>query len=144
MAAAGAIAKQLLKQAAGTEVLAWVKRIHTIEASSIDPQEVQLRMEANIVRCPEPETAERMIERIEAIGREGDSCGGVTNAWCAIQRLASACRLDNLKPTSPAVMSLPAPRDSKSGPVSMARCRKAVSTTMPSAKRRWSSEDRHQ
>ena len=75
--AAGAIAKQLLKQAAGTEILAWVKRIHTIEASGIDPQQVQLSdVEANIVRCPEPAIAERMIERIEAIGREGDSCAG--------------------------------------------------------------------
>jgi len=34
-------------------------------------------VESNIVRCPDGAVAERMIERIEAIGREGDSCGGV-------------------------------------------------------------------
>ena len=75
--AAGAIAKQLLARAAGTEVLAWVKRIHTIEAS-IDPLAVNLAaIEASIVRCPDAEVADQMIERIEAIGRDGDSCGGV-------------------------------------------------------------------
>jgi chorismate synthase len=75
--AAGAIAKQLLARAHGTEVIAWVRRIHTIEAQ-INPAQVTLAaVEANIVRCPDAEAAERMIERIEAIGREGDSCGGV-------------------------------------------------------------------
>ena len=50
--AAGAIAKQLLRKASGTEVLAWVKRIHTIEANAIRPDEVSLEdVEANIVRC---------------------------------------------------------------------------------------------
>ena len=75
--AAGAIAKQLLAHVAGTEVIAWVRRIHTIEAC-IDPATVSLEsVESNIVRCPDGATAERMIERIEAIGRDGDSCGGV-------------------------------------------------------------------
>ena len=75
--AAGAIAKQLLARAQGTEVIAWVRRIHDIEAS-VDPAVVSLDdVEATIVRCPDPVVAEQMVERIEAIGREGDSCGGV-------------------------------------------------------------------
>ena len=75
--AAGAIAKQLLAKAHGTEVIAWVRRIHTIEAN-VDPAGVSLEtVEANIVRCPDQTVAKQMIERIEAIGREGDSCGGV-------------------------------------------------------------------
>lgn len=75
--AAGAIAKQLLAKANGTEVIAWVKRIHTIEAQ-VDPATVTMdAVEANIVRCPDRAVAEQMIERIEAIGRDGDSCGGV-------------------------------------------------------------------
>ena len=74
--AAGAIARQLLQKANGTEVIAWVKRIHDLEAS-IDPAAVTAEaVEANIVRCPDAGMAERMIERIEAIGREGDA-GGV-------------------------------------------------------------------
>ncbi|MFM2081309.1 MAG: chorismate synthase, partial [Cyanobacteriota bacterium] len=75
--AAGAIAKQLLAKAHGTEVLAWVQRIHDLEAT-IDPAGVSLEaVESNIVRCPDGAMAERMVERIEAIGRDGDSCGGV-------------------------------------------------------------------
>ena len=82
--AAGAVAKQLLARTHGTEVIAWVRRIHTIEAQ-IDPAGVSLEaVEANIVRCPDAATAERMIERIEAIGREGDSCGGVIE--CLVRR----------------------------------------------------------
>ena len=51
--AAGAIAKQLLNKANGTEVVAWVRRIHDIEAQ-IDPAAVTLdAVESNIVRCPD-------------------------------------------------------------------------------------------
>ncbi len=108
--AAGAIAKQLLARAHGTEVMAWVRRIHTIEAQ-IDPALVTLAaVEANIVRCPDPETAERMIERIETIGREGDSCGGVIE--CVVRRPPPGLGMpvfDKLEADlAKAVMSLPA------------------------------------
>ncbi len=75
--AAGAIAKQLLAKVNNTEIIAWVRRIHTIEAE-INPVAVTLdNVEANIVRCPDQAVAALMQERIEAISREGDSCGGV-------------------------------------------------------------------
>jgi chorismate synthase len=89
--AAGAIAKQLLRKAAGTEILAWVKRIHSIEANGIDPSTVSMQdIEANIVRCPEASVASQMIERIEAIGREGDACHGVGDA--GIRQIGSRSR----------------------------------------------------
>lgn len=108
--AAGAIAKQLLARAHGTEVIAWVKRIHTIEAT-IDPAGVTLDdVEANIVRCPDAACAERMIERIEAIGREGDSCGGVIE--CVVRQAPVGLGMpvfDKLEADlAKAVMSLPA------------------------------------
>jgi chorismate synthase len=108
--AAGAIAKQLLARASGCEVLAWVKRIHTIEAS-IDPLTVNLAaIEANIVRCPDAAVAERMIERIEAIGRDGDSCGGVIE--CVVRNPPTGLGMpvfDKLEADlAKAVMSLPA------------------------------------
>ncbi|KGG13141.1 MULTISPECIES: chorismate synthase [Prochlorococcus] len=75
--AAGAIAKQVLKKANNTEILAWVKRIHTIEAE-IDPTMVEFKdIEANIVRCPDQAVAELMVDRIQEISLDGDSCGGV-------------------------------------------------------------------
>ena len=108
--AAGAIAKQLLAKAHGTQVIAWVKRIHTIEAS-VDPLAVTLEdVERTIVRCPDLAVAEQMIERIEAIGREGDSCGGVIE--CVVRHAPVGLGMpvfDKLEADlAKAVMSLPA------------------------------------
>ena len=108
--AAGAIARQLLKQANGTEVIAWVKRIHDLEAS-IDPSAVtHEQVESNIVRYPDAGMAERMIQRIEAIGQEGDSCGGVIE--CVVRQASTGLGMpvfDKLEADlAKAVMSLPA------------------------------------
>lgn len=75
--AAGAIAKKVLQQVAGVEIIGYVKRIKDLEGL-IDPDTVTLeQVESNIVRCPDAECADRMIELIEQIGRGGDSVGGV-------------------------------------------------------------------
>ena len=39
------------------------------------------KTESNIVRCPDIETAAKMIERIEAVRKEGDTVGGVVSAF---------------------------------------------------------------
>ncbi len=108
--AAGAIAKQLLKKVNCTNILAWVKRIHTIEAE-IDPNHVSLEdVEANIVRCPNSEVAQQMIKHIEEINREGDSCGGVVE--CVVTNPPVGLGMpvfDKLEADlAKAVMSLPA------------------------------------
>ena len=108
--AAGAIARQLLRQANGTEVIAWVKRIHDLEAS-VDPSSVTPeQVESNIVRCPDAGMAEQMIQRIEAIGLEGDSCGGVIE--CVVRQASTGLGMpvfDKLEADlAKAVMSLPA------------------------------------
>jgi len=75
--AAGAIAKKILKQSIGVEIISYVKRIKDLEGA-IDPATVTLeQVESNIVRCPDADCAERMIELIEQVGRAGDSIGGV-------------------------------------------------------------------
>jgi chorismate synthase len=75
--AAGAIARKLLREGAGVEVLAWVRRVHEVEAK-IDPGAVTLEaVESNAVRCPEASAAEEMAERIDAARSRGDSLGGV-------------------------------------------------------------------
>ena len=69
--AAGAIARQLLIKAHGTEVIDWVERIHDLEGS-VDPSSVTPeQVESNILRCPDAGMAEKMIQRIEEIGQEG-------------------------------------------------------------------------
>jgi len=75
--AAGAIARKILSEVAGIEVLAWVQRVQSIEAK-IDPSTVTLeQVESNIVRCPDANTAREMIERIDQARRRNDSLGGV-------------------------------------------------------------------
>jgi chorismate synthase len=75
--AAGAIAKKILQQVAGVEIIGYVKRIKDLEGV-VDPETVTLeQVESNIVRCPDADCADRMIEKIEQIGRSGDSVGGV-------------------------------------------------------------------
>ncbi|MGQ4810152.1 Chorismate synthase [Candidatus Entotheonellaceae bacterium PAL068K] len=75
--AAGAIAKKLLRQCCGTEIIGYVQQIHTLYAevdlSTLTPQQV----EANIVRCPDAGCAEDMIAHIDEARRQGDSLGGV-------------------------------------------------------------------
>ena len=75
--AAGAIARQLLGNVAGIEVLAWVSRVHDLVAE-VDPSEVTLEdVEAHPTRCPDPATATAMATLIEDARRDGDSLGGV-------------------------------------------------------------------
>jgi chorismate synthase len=75
--AAGAIARRLLHQVAGIEVLAWVSRVHTI-AADVDASSVTLeQVEADPTRCPDPDAAAAMTFAIEAARRDGDSLGGI-------------------------------------------------------------------
>jgi chorismate synthase len=75
--AAGAIAKKILQQVAGVEIVGYVKRIKDLEAI-VDADQVTLaQVESNIVRCPDAECAERMIDLIDRVRRDRDSIGGV-------------------------------------------------------------------
>ena len=73
--AAGAIAKTLLATL-GVEIVAWTSSIGEL-TSEVDPLTVKTEaVDANIVRCPDYRAAERMLERIEAIRKDGNSIGG--------------------------------------------------------------------
>jgi len=75
--AAGAIARKLLSQACGTEILAYVSSIHHVDAQ-IDPATVTLEsIESSPVRCPDPEASSRMEQAILAAKKEQDSLGGI-------------------------------------------------------------------
>lgn len=77
--AAGAIARQLLAEVAGIEVLAWVSRVHDLVAE-VDPSEVRLEdVEAHPTRCPDPTVAAAMTTLIEDARRDGDSLGGIVS-----------------------------------------------------------------
>jgi chorismate synthase len=75
--AAGAIAKKILRQRYGLEILAYVKQVQKISAE-VDVEKVKANeIEANIVRCPDPKAAERMIRLIESVRAAGDTVGGI-------------------------------------------------------------------
>jgi chorismate synthase len=75
--AAGAIARKILRERFGVEVLAYVKQVQRLVAE-INPDTVKARqVEATIVRCPDSAMAERMIRLIEKMRRAGDSVGGI-------------------------------------------------------------------
>lgn len=74
--AAGAIAKKLLKDVSGTEVLGYVSRVRDVECT-IDHENLTLKdIESNPVRCPDPQTAAKMFEAIDEVRTRGESCGG--------------------------------------------------------------------
>lgn len=69
--AAAAIAKKILNSH-GVTTTGFVKQVGDIVAQDLDFD----RIEENPVRCPDPQAAERMIDLIESVRKEGDSVGG--------------------------------------------------------------------
>ena len=75
--AAGAIAKKILHERFGVEVLAYVQQVQRLVAH-VNPETVRFRdIESNIVRCPDSAAAAKMIRLIEKMRRAGDSVGGI-------------------------------------------------------------------
>ncbi len=75
--AAAAIARRLLQDRYGVDVLGWVAQVHEIDAE-VDRETVTLeQVEATPTRCPDPNAAERMVTAIEQARSDGDSLGGV-------------------------------------------------------------------
>ncbi|HEY9747818.1 MAG TPA: chorismate synthase [Allocoleopsis sp.] len=108
--AAGAIAKKILKEVAGVEVVGYVKRIKDLEGV-IDSKTVTLeQVESNIVRCPDAECAERMIAIVEEARNQGDSLGGVVECVArSVPKGLGSPVFDKLEADlAKSVMSLPA------------------------------------
>ena len=79
---AGAIAKQLLA-AYGITISAYVSSVGKVYVPKDYTQLDLSKTEANIIRCPDEETAKQMIELIEATKAKGDTVGGIIT--CVIQ-----------------------------------------------------------
>ncbi|WP_109832401.1 chorismate synthase [Reichenbachiella versicolor] len=80
--AAGAIAKMALRQL-GIKVNAYVSQAGDIKTKKPYQELDFSQIESNIVRCPDPEVADRMIELIDQIRKDGDTIGGVVD--CVIE-----------------------------------------------------------
>lgn len=78
--AAGAIAKKILKEELGIEIVAYVQKVKNIKIKLSEKELLKLSIadvDSNIVRCPDKKTAEKMIKLIEKAKVDGDSVGGV-------------------------------------------------------------------
>ena len=87
--AAGAIAKKLLRERLGAEVVGYVVQVGAVRANIAAPERVtQNDVEKlpdgtpNIVRCPDAAAAAKMIELIEATRKAQSSIGGIAEV-CA-------------------------------------------------------------
>lgn len=75
--AGGAIARQLLAARCSTEIVGYVLQVADIRGEADTHTLTREQVEANIVRCPNADAAERMIAAIEQARRDGDSLGGI-------------------------------------------------------------------
>lgn len=83
--AAGAIAKAILRDAFGGEVVGYVKQVGNVVAEVPNPERVTLAQvetlpdgTPNIVRCPDLAAAAKMVALIEEVRKDQDSIGGVS------------------------------------------------------------------
>lgn len=79
---AGAIAKQFLS---GITINAYVSQVGTLRLEKDYTQLNLSNIEANPVRCPDPEMAQEMEAYIKAIKKEGDTVGGIVT--CVLQNV---------------------------------------------------------
>lgn len=73
--AAGAVARKLLRERCGLEVVAYVTQIGLIKARIVPEKVDRKAVYRNSVRCPDSRAAKKMREKIIALRRKGDSIG---------------------------------------------------------------------
>ncbi len=79
---AGAVAKQVLA-GYGIRIRAYASQVGNVVLTRPYSELELERVEENMVRCPDPETAEKMIALIRQMREEGDSIGGIVS--CLIE-----------------------------------------------------------
>lgn len=75
--AAGAIAKKYLRTKLKIEILSYVEQVGNVVATVDYKTVTKESIESNMIRCPDKNTAAKMINLIEEVKNDGDSVGGV-------------------------------------------------------------------
>jgi chorismate synthase len=84
--AAGAVARILLRQKLGLDIVAWVSSVGSIDASGVDPVAlVEAEVDRSPIRCPDPGAAERMRRLVADLKQAGASVGGIVS--CVIRNV---------------------------------------------------------
>ena len=74
--AAGALAKKVLHERFVVQIIDYVNQVQDLKADINRDSVTLAQVESNMVRCPDPKAAERMISLIEEMRGKGDSVGG--------------------------------------------------------------------
>ena len=81
--AAGAVAEKFLQERHGVEIVAWVSAVGELDAPEVDALRIdRAAVDQSAVRCPDAETAGRMIAEISRVREAADSVGGVVTCVC--------------------------------------------------------------
>jgi chorismate synthase len=115
--AAGAVAKQVLREGLGVEIVAWVDRVGHLVADCDPAQVTADAVESTPVRCPDPRTAAEMMRLIKSVRADGDTIGGVVR--CIARGVPAGLGdpvFDKLEADlAKAMLSLPAAKGFESG-----------------------------
>jgi chorismate synthase len=77
--AVGAVAKALVKQATGIDIVSHVVELGSVAAKSglVPTPEDAERIDADPLRCLDPEASERMVAEVDAAKKDADTLGGI-------------------------------------------------------------------
>ncbi len=115
--AAGAVARQVLREGPGVEIVGWVDQVGDVVADC-EPETVTAEaVDAHPVRCPDPARAAEMEALIRAVRAEGDTLGGVVRCVArGVPAGLGAPVFDKLEADlAKAMLSLPACKGFESG-----------------------------
>lgn len=73
----GAVAKKLLKETLGIEIIAYTSELGGLKAEGFTLDDARKNRYSNEVRCPDPKVAEEMRKRVIEMRGRGDSLGGI-------------------------------------------------------------------
>ncbi|MCK5851069.1 MAG: chorismate synthase [Kiritimatiellae bacterium] len=81
--AGGAVAEKYLIDRYGIEIVAWVSAVGSVSAPDMTDADITRdKVDSNDVRCPDSESAERMIAEIHDAADKKDSVGGIVTCVC--------------------------------------------------------------
>ncbi len=84
--AAGAVARKILQERLGLEIVAWVSSVGDLDAAGIDPLTLtSAEVDRQEIRCPDPAAAARMRALVTELKDAGDSVGGIVS--CIIRNV---------------------------------------------------------
>ena len=77
--ALGEVARRLLRQVLGVEILSHVVALGPVKApdGAVPGPRDQAAIDADPVRCADPDTSQAMVAEIDAVRKDGDTLGGV-------------------------------------------------------------------